>query len=202
MPRLSPKPIPERDRIISAARRHFLAHGFRTVTMADLASELGMSKKTLYAHFTGKEALLESVLRNKFASAEAALEPISANGTRGFPQTLHDLLAAMRRETEEVQPAFVRDLQRETPAMFGLVQGFRRELVQKHFGRVLQAGRKAGLIRKDIPLALMVEILIGTTDAIVNPAKMEALGLAVKTAYSTVVNLFLEGALTRNGGKS
>lgn len=160
-----------------------------------------MSKKTLYAHFASKETLLEAVMRSKFASAESALEPISAQAARDFPQTLHALLAAMRRETEEIQPAFVRDLQRETPAMFGLVQSFRRELVQKHFGRVLQAGRKAGLIRKDIPLTLMVEILISTTDAIVNPARMEELGLAVKTAYSTVVALFLEGALTRTGGK-
>lgn len=202
MPQASSATIPEVLRIVSAARRHFLSHGFRGVTMADLAGELGMSKKTLYAHFTSKEALLEAVLRDKFASADAALEPISKETTRSFPQALHELLNAMQRETAEVQPAFVRDLQREAPEMFGHVQAFRRELVQKHFGRVLQAGRKAGLIRKDIPLALLVEILIGTTDAIVNPAKMEALGLAVKTAYSTVVTLFLEGALTRTGGKS
>src|SRR3954463_15399422 len=135
MPRTSPtEPASELARIASAARRHFLAHGFRGVTMADLAGELGMSKKTLYAHFESKEALLEAVLRDKFASADAALEPISSNPERGFPQTLHELLAGMRRETEEVQPAFVRDLQREAPAMFGIVQSFRRELVQKHFG--------------------------------------------------------------------
>ncbi|HKA32612.1 MAG TPA: helix-turn-helix domain-containing protein, partial [Candidatus Binatia bacterium] len=45
-------------RIVAAARRHFLAHGFRHVTMDDLAAELGASKKTLYASFPSKEALI------------------------------------------------------------------------------------------------------------------------------------------------
>ena len=50
------KAPPESARIVAAARRYFLAHGFRGVTMDDLAAELGMSKKTLYAHFSSKAA--------------------------------------------------------------------------------------------------------------------------------------------------
>ena len=50
-----------RARILAAAREHFFAHGFRRVTMDDLAQELGMSKKTLYAHFPSKTALLEAM---------------------------------------------------------------------------------------------------------------------------------------------
>jgi len=47
-----------RRRILAGARRHFFANGFRRVTMDDLAAELGMSKKTLYAHFPSKQHLL------------------------------------------------------------------------------------------------------------------------------------------------
>nr|MBA3354117.1 helix-turn-helix transcriptional regulator [Blastocatellia bacterium] len=56
-----------RRRVLEAARGHFFHHGFRNVTMDDLAAELGVSKKTLYAHFPGKDALLEAVLNDKFA---------------------------------------------------------------------------------------------------------------------------------------
>ena len=42
---------PAHRRIVAGARRYFFAHGFRGVTMDDLAAELAMSKKTLYAHF-------------------------------------------------------------------------------------------------------------------------------------------------------
>ncbi len=69
----SRKRDPNRQRIIDAARIHFFSHGFRSVTMDDLAEELGVSKKTLYAHFPGKFDLLESVLADKFAGVEATL---------------------------------------------------------------------------------------------------------------------------------
>ena len=48
-------------RITTAARQHFFAHGFRGVTMDDLARELGMSKKTVYASFPSKADLLRAV---------------------------------------------------------------------------------------------------------------------------------------------
>ena len=51
-----------RKRIISGARRHFFAHGFRGVTVDDLAAELGMSKKTLYAHFDSKPQIVEAAI--------------------------------------------------------------------------------------------------------------------------------------------
>ena len=54
----SRKRDPNRQRIVDAARVHFFSHGFRSVTMDDLAEELGISKKTLYAHFPGKIDLL------------------------------------------------------------------------------------------------------------------------------------------------
>ena len=66
-----------RQQIVEAARAHFFSHGFRSVTMDDLAEELGISKKTLYAHFPGKIALLEAVLANKFAGVEAKLREVS-----------------------------------------------------------------------------------------------------------------------------
>src|SRR6266536_2863827 len=50
----SRKGDPNRQRIVDAARVHFFSNGFRSVTMDDLAEELGISKKTLYAHFPGK----------------------------------------------------------------------------------------------------------------------------------------------------
>ncbi|MGH7853681.1 MAG: helix-turn-helix domain-containing protein, partial [Candidatus Binatia bacterium] len=51
---------PAAQRIVVAARNHFFAHGFRSVTMDDLADEVGMSKKTLYAAFPSKLDLLQA----------------------------------------------------------------------------------------------------------------------------------------------
>src|SRR5690348_5593627 len=105
-----PVEVSASQRIVTAARRHFLAHGFRSVTMDDLAEELGMSKKTLYASFPSKTALLEAVLLDKFRSVESDLNDITSDSSSDVLTALHRLLACMQRHTEEVQPPFVRDM--------------------------------------------------------------------------------------------
>src|SRR6266480_4077530 len=89
------------------SRAHFFAHGFRSVTMDDLATELGMSKKTLYAEFPSKTALLRAVLLDKFASVEKDLDAVMARCSGDAMAELQQLLACMQRQTEEIQPPFV-----------------------------------------------------------------------------------------------
>jgi AcrR family transcriptional regulator len=54
--------------------------------MDDLAAELGMSKKTLYAHFRSKTALVEAAVLDKLGGLEAELEHIEAECPSDFPK--------------------------------------------------------------------------------------------------------------------
>jgi len=196
----SPEPIESssRQRIVAGARGHFFAHGFRGVTMDDLAHELGMSKKTLYAHFPSKTALLEAVLLNKFQTVDADLGRVTSGGLPDIPATMQQLLGSLQRHLQEIQPPFIRDVHRNAPELFKSIQSRRRTMVEKHFGKVLGEGRKQGIIRKDLPTGLMLEILLGTIDAIVNPAKMMELKLTLDTALSTILTIFFQGVLTES----
>lgn len=186
------------QRIIAAARRHFFTHGFRSVTMDDLAKEVGMSKKTLYACFPSKAALLEAVLMDKFRAIEADLDRIMSERSNVLA-ALHELLACVQQHTEEIQPPFVRDIGREAPEMFRLVESRRRDVIQRYFGRLLDEGRRAGIIRRDIPTKLVIEILLGATQAITNPQKSAELELTTRTGFSTIIRVILEGVMTEKG---
>jgi AcrR family transcriptional regulator len=190
---------PARQRIVTEARRHFLAHGFRGVTMDDLAGDLGMSKKTLYAHFSGKNELLQAVVEDKVRSANADFEAIAGKSCSDFLGALHDLLACVRHHSEELQPAFTRDMAREAPELFQAVQAKRRALIQRHFGKLIGEGQKAGMIRKDIPADLMIEILVGATDSLVTPQRLSQLNLTAREGLTAIVTIFLEGVLTSKG---
>lgn len=48
-----------KDKIIKKATDMFLKLGFKSVTMDDIASEMGISKKTIYKYFCNKEVLIE-----------------------------------------------------------------------------------------------------------------------------------------------
>jgi AcrR family transcriptional regulator len=195
----SPDESAVRQRIIAAARLHFLTHGFRGVTMDDLAGELGMSKKTLYAYFPSKSALLEAVLHDKFTSLEADVARVTAERASDFAVGLQRLLACIQRHTDEVRSPFVRDIQREAPELFHMVEGRRREVIRRHFGKVLAQGRREKLIRKDIPLRLIIEVLLGATQAVINPPMMEELGLTPTTGFTAIISVILQGVITEKG---
>jgi AcrR family transcriptional regulator len=188
-----------RQRIVAGARRHFLAQGFRGVTMDDLAEELGMSKKTFYAHFPSKVALVEAVLHHKFAEVEAEFASMDSTQTSDFPSMLHAMLATMQRQTAEIQPPFLRDIRAETPELFRLVEEKRADLIQRHFGKLFREGRRTGMIRKDIPTWLIIEIMLAATRAIVNPQRLLELELTPKTAFTAITTVMLEGVMTDEG---
>ena len=186
-------------RVIAVARRQFLTHGFRSVSMDDLAAELGMSKKTLYVAFPRKEALIEAVLKDKFREVEKDLERVARDQVADVEVALHQLLDCVQRHTTEIQPAFVRDLGRESPELFQFIEQRRRELIRRHFGGLFEDGKKTGVIRTDIPTHLIIEILLGAVQGIMNPPKLMELGLTVEHGYSSVIRLILEGALVPKG---
>lgn len=188
-----------RQRIVDAARSHFFNHGFRSVTMDDLANELGISKKTLYAHFPGKIDLLEAVLADKFASVESSLKQATGAHSHDFPAALHDLLASARRELDEIKPPFVRDIRQKAPHVFKVIERRRAALIERYFGKLFVEGQRAGMVRKDVPANLMIEILLAMVQAIMNPAKMEELGMVPKEGFAGIIKIVLEGALTSKG---
>jgi AcrR family transcriptional regulator len=200
--RRSRKRDSNRQRIVDAARIHFFNHGFRSVTMDDLAEELGVSKKTLYAHFPGKFDLLEAVLADKFAGVEAMLKEATRERSRDFPATLQQLLAGTQRELDEIKPPFVRDMRQKAPDVFKHVERCRAALIQRYFGKFFVQGQRAGMVRKDVPAKLIIEILLAMVQSIMNPQKMEELGMMPKEGFSGILKIILEGALTAKGRKT
>jgi AcrR family transcriptional regulator len=193
------KQDPAARRIADAARAHFLQHGFRSVTMDDLAEAMGMSKKTLYVHFKTKRDLLEAVIDHKLGSFETAMDSVPSGEPKQFAVTLHRLLTSVRQQAQEISPTFVRDLAKEEPALFERIKTKRRELIGRTFNRILSVGQKAKSIRSDIPADLLVEILVGIADSVVTPEKVAARGMAPGEMLSIVLKVFLEGVQTRKG---
>lgn len=65
-----------RDKILNKAGELFLNLGFKSVTMDDISYELGISKKTLYKHFSNKVSLVEASCTEIHKSIEQTIEKI------------------------------------------------------------------------------------------------------------------------------
>ncbi|NJM79133.1 MAG: TetR/AcrR family transcriptional regulator [Flavobacterium sp.] len=65
-----------KDQILEKATDMFLTHGFKSVTMDDIASEMGISKKTIYQHFSNKDTLVKATTLNLFEKISCGIDEI------------------------------------------------------------------------------------------------------------------------------
>jgi hypothetical protein len=55
------------------------------------------------------------------------------------------------------------------------------------------------MVRKDIPAALVTEVLLGAVQAVMNPRKLGELGLTPEAGFSAIISAILDGVLTASG---
>ena len=166
--------------------------------MDDISQELGISKKTLYACFPSKLSLLTSVLDDKLDEVEAGCAKAVEHCSEDFQSSLQSLLQFVRSQTQEIQPAMVRDMQREVPEVFQRVERRRAAIIEKYFGKLFAEGRKSGILRAEIPPAVAVEAMLASVNAVMNPPTMNRLGLVPKTAFAAIIKLLMEGLMTED----
>lgn len=167
--------------------------------MDDLAEDLGMSKKTLYAHFRSKRELLAAVMRRKIAIVSKELDRLSQNPDLDLMAKLHGLIDVLVTGVSPIRPPLVRDIQRDTPELFDEIDAVRGEILPRHFGTLFEEGRRAGLIRKDLESTVVIQMLLIAVQAIIRPENIERLAITPAEAYRTVLTVMIEGILTAKG---
>jgi hypothetical protein len=69
-------------------------------------------------------------------------------------------------------------------------------------GKFFVDGQRLGMVRRDVPAKLIIEILLAMVQSIMNPPKMEELGMMPKEGYAGILKIVLEGVLTQKGRKA
>ena len=98
-----------RERIINASMMLFKQHGIKQVRMDDVASELGISKKTLYGAFADKEAILLEVVKLTSSAFCEAVKDTLSHSTNVLEQIFF-LYKRVIEHSREVSPLFFTEL--------------------------------------------------------------------------------------------
>ncbi|HXT00557.1 MAG TPA: TetR/AcrR family transcriptional regulator [Elusimicrobiota bacterium] len=191
-----------RNRIVAAAQARFMAHGFSTVTMDDIARELGMSKKTLYEFFPGKKELLRATTRCNSDSCERELNAIAAEKLDFFERA-RKTFAHIARIYARLTPGYMTDLRRSAPEVWAEIQEFRRTRVRKHMLDLLDQGVAQGVLRKDLDRETLVRLYLTMTSALLNPevSGWEP-GEQIAPIFETFVRVYFEGLITDAGRRA
>jgi len=145
--------------ILFKARDLFLTYGLRSITMDDLAHELGISKKTLYQHFKDKADIIR-----KMAFMEInRLESIMYEFMKNYSNTIDRMIMINQHVidmTRKTPPAVKFDLGKYYPE----IQEETKKLMEKKmFDAVKENHRKGqeeGLIREDLNLDFIAALQV------------------------------------------
>ncbi|MBK7988196.1 MAG: TetR/AcrR family transcriptional regulator [Ignavibacteria bacterium] len=159
-----------KERIVEAALEEFCRFGFSRVTMDELAIKLGMSKKTLYQHFSGKEDVLKSVFSTLISN-----------------------------EFERVSPVLLEDMRRHAPEHFRVMEEWRRKKIEEEFGFFIREGREKGMFRNDIPDEVLILMYTVLVENIVRPEVLAKAPLSPAQMCQALVKVFFEGVMTTVG---
>ena len=190
-----------RERILESAQQHFFQTGFSKVSMDELALDLGMSKKTVYKHFPGKELLLKTIARLVMKRTEKQVKAILNNKDLGFMEKLQNLMQFVALQLSVLSRPFVLDVQRNAPGLWKEMEKFRREKILGNFGKLFKEGVAKGMFRKDINEELLILLYISAIQGIINPEVLTNLPITPPEAFNSIITVFLEGVLTEKGKK-
>ena len=134
-------------------------YGIKSVTMDDVSSELGISKKTLYQYVKDKSELVEKVMSlNSLCHREAIYAIISQKNN-----AIEELLAVnkyMNEMIREQNPTLNYDLRKYYPAIFSkLMEESHREMYES-IKKNLVKGQKEGLYRMDMDIDIISKLHI------------------------------------------
>ncbi len=193
--------IEDKQRIVEVASKHFRQVGISKVTIDEIASELGMSKKTMYKFFPSKEDLLAAVVHDMMTGLRATIESIVASDS-SFSEKLPAILGHLGRQIGMTSKQFLIDLQRFTPELWKEMDRFRRERILTNVRQLFLQAKDEGVFRKDLNIDLFLLLFINAVQGIVNPQVLSEQSFSMNEALDGIFKVIFEGAMTEEARKS
>lgn len=189
-----------RDRILEFSREKFMQSGFSKVTLDEIASELGMSKKTLYKYFESKEQLLADCVSRSMQTIDEKSNQI-VSSEMPLTEKVASLVTLIGSQFGRLSKIGAGDLQRNAPEQWARIETFRREKILTKFGGLIAQGRAEGFVREDIPDQLVTLILLSAVQGIVTPEVLMQHSFSVDDALHAIFTTVFQGILTEDGKK-
>lgn len=140
-----------RNKILSKSEELFLSLGFKSVTMDDIANAIGISKKTIYAHFSNKTALVEVVIFETLDHIYEGIDKINASSINPIEELYDIKLFVMNYfRNERVSPQY--QLKKYYPEIYERLQIKQFEKMHSSVENSLKMGVDTGLFRADIDI--------------------------------------------------
>lgn len=187
-----------REKIIHQSADLFLSFGFKSVTMDDIASALGMSKKTIYQHFDNKTKLVEATTLYMFEIISHGIDCICSlekNPIEEIYDIKHFVLEHLKDEKSSPQY----QLQKYYPKIYKSLRAKQFDVMYQCVKSNLDRGIKIGIYRDTINVDFITRIYFSCMLAIKDNDLFSNKTFSMNMLMENYIEYHLRGICTNKG---
>lgn len=146
-----------RKRILNSSKDLFQKFGIRSITMDDIAHHLGISKKTIYQHFSDKDDIVTLAIKHYAAKQKSELLELKKN-SKDAVELLIGVSRYVQKDLTHNTSALLFDLQKYHPKAWNIITEFKNGFLADYVQEVLNEGIGEGLFRRDIDVSVLARM--------------------------------------------
>lgn len=147
----------------------FLNYGFKSVTMDDIAEEMGISKKTIYANFSTKSKLVEATTLHVLVQIADGIDLILKEKKDPITELFEiKKFTSTLLKGEKTSPQY--QLEKYYPQISAKISKYQTDIIENCVRHNLERGMKQGLYRSSIPVDFINKIYFTGIMGVKNPA--------------------------------
>jgi len=151
-----------KKKIVITASHQFEKNGCKRITMDDIAHELGISKRTLYEHFSNKEELLRACLDRMDKSIEDAHRKVEKMTVS--PLEVAILLGRMHEHYSSKYHLMASDLKKYYPELVRCKHHMSSSTGETLIEKWLRTAADNGYLRDDVDCRLCAETIVSISE--------------------------------------
>jgi AcrR family transcriptional regulator len=149
----------ELKNLLIKVRDMYMKYGIKSITMDDVARELGISKKTLYQYVVDKDDLVGKFIENEIAIRQEEICKCFRIGYNAIEE-LFEISLFMNRLMRNQSTVTEYDLRKYYPVHYHKAQNARREGIYNYILLNLKKGVKEGLYRADMNKEVIAKLYL------------------------------------------
>lgn len=152
-------------RIAIKAKELFLKYGYTRVTLSEVAQEIGISKKTIYNHYEGKQDLLFKVMDMSKEEFESQISTIEQKENLEFQDMILEILTMLGMWVSQFR-TFTKDLKTNQTEAFDYMIKIRRDLILSHAMRIMTIGKENGILSEEEDSSMALFLFLAAAEKV------------------------------------
>jgi AcrR family transcriptional regulator len=189
----------DQNKIVELTEEKFFRDGFYKTTMDEVASELKMSKKTIYKFFPSKDDLITAIAKHFMEGLKSKILP-ALNSEKNAIEKLAELNQILAKVSTKVSSNRMDEIRQHFPKLWNEIDSFRTKMMFGNITKVIDQGKAEGLFI-DYPTPIIMNTLVSSVRAIVNPEFILNNNFSIGEAALNVFKVVIGGIVTEKGRK-